>query len=79
MKSAVQQPNDFALQLRPVGARGSTEQRPKRDVTNCNVLTLSQIKGRSPKGCSASCKRLLGRMALLTHNPALERVLNCCR
>jgi hypothetical protein len=33
--------------------------KPKRDATNCNELTLSQIEGRSPKACSASCKRLL--------------------
>jgi hypothetical protein len=52
-------PNDFALQLRPAGARGSSEQRPKRDVSNCNELTLSNGKGRCTKGCSASCKRLL--------------------
>jgi len=58
---ACQRPNDSALQLRPAGARGSTEQRPKRDVTNCNELTLLQSKGRCTKGGSASCKRLLGR------------------
>jgi hypothetical protein len=66
-------PNDSALQLRPAGASGATEQRPKPDVNNSNELTLSQSKGRCTKGCSASCKRLLGGgvSQLLAHRPNL--------
>jgi hypothetical protein len=57
------------------------EQKPKRDLTNCNVLTLPQIKGRSPKGSSASCKRLLDgatKVLLMTTTDAVQLCQTRC-